>query len=153
MMTSTERKLVRYLTAFFYGLTIFIFIGLFFWFYPRQIIKSSTLMQTDKSEYAQGEEIIVSGETWTNVDSPADFDVRLLCNGTKYAYTQINDLQVSKQVAPVKYSFPYPEIPRYIPNGSTCRIETTSNYTVQVLPMFTRHYQHKFNSNTFQIKE
>jgi hypothetical protein len=128
-------------------------IGIGMWFFPRQVVKSATLMETNKSEYDLNEPIIVSGETWTNVDSAANFDVRLICNGVKYAYTQINDLQVSKQVAPVKYKFSYGKVPEYIPNGSTCRIETTADYTVQVLPLLNRHYQYKFNSNGFQIKE
>lgn len=152
-MTRAERRLVKWTTGFFYGLTFFLLIGMAFWYYPRDMVKSASLMQTDKSEYTQGEPIIVSGETWTNVDSKANFDVRLLCDGVKYHYTQINDLNVSKQVIPVAYSFPYPEIPRYIPSGSTCRIETTARYKVQVLPLLTRDYQYKFTSNIFQIKE
>lgn len=152
MMSKSERIFIRWLTAFLYGCALFIFIGIGVWFYPRQVIKSATLMNTDKQEYKTGEVITVSGETWTNVDSEADFDVRLICNGVKYQYTKIAGLQVSKQAAPVKYSFPYPEIPLYIPTG-TCRIETTSNYYVQILPLLTRNYQYKFNSNEFTVKE
>lgn len=152
-MGKTERRIIRGLTAFFYGCAIFILVGVGFWLYPRTVIKSATLMQTEKIEYSVGDKILVTGKTWTNVDSAANFDVRLICSGVKYAYTQINGLQVSKQVAPVSYSYPYPEIPNYIPKGSTCRIETTSSYTVQVLPLINRVYQYKFTSNTFNIKE
>lgn len=152
-MTKGERQIVRWLTAFFYGCAFFIAIGLLMWFYPREVIKSATLMNTDKIEYSLGDKVLVTGTTWTNVNSSAEFDVRLVCDGVKYPYTQINNLQVSKQAGAVKYSFPYPKIPDYIPNGSTCRVETTANYTVQVLPLINRDYQYKFISNNFQIKE
>jgi len=152
-MSKSERIFIRWLTAFLYGCAIFITVGVGVWYFPRQVVKSATLMQTDKIEYAVGDKVIVTGETWTNVDASASFDVRLYCDAVKYHYTQINDLQVSKQSAPVSYSFPYPEIPEYIPKGSTCRIETTSSYTVQVLPLMNKVYQYRFTSNVFQIKE
>lgn len=152
-MTKQERVFVRLLTAFFYGVAGFLAIGLLFWFYPRVMVKSATQMTTDKSEYSQGEKIFVSGETWNNVNTPADFNVRLNCNGIKYTYDQIKDFTVNKQQAPVKYNFPYTQIPEYIPKGSTCRIETTATYAVQILPLLTKNYTYIFNSNQFQIKE
>lgn len=153
MMSKSERIFIRWLTAFLYGCALFTIVGVAIWYLPRQVVKSASLMQTDKIEYSVGDKIVVTGETWTNVDASADFDVRLICNGVKYQYTKIAGLQVSKQAAPVKYSFPYPEIPLYIPKGSTCRIETTSSYIIQVLPMMNKTYQYRFTSNVFQVKE
>lgn len=152
-MTNGERIFIRWLTAFLYGCAIFLFVGIGMWFYPRQVIKSATPMSTDKPEYSQGERVFVSGETWTNADTQANYDVRLVCNGVKLPYTSIPYLQTSRQAAPVKYSFPYPPIPEYVPKGSTCRIETTGSYTVQILPFITREYQYTFTSNYFQVKE
>jgi len=150
-MRDVERLLVRSLTAVFYGITVFVLVGMIFWFYPRKIIRSATPMKTDKTTYSRGERVTVSGETWTNTNSPATFDVRLICNNTKYPYDYI-ELNVSEQDVPVKYSFPYKEIPDFIPQ-SECRIETTANYTVQVLPLLTRNYQYIFTSNNFNVKE
>jgi len=152
-MTKTERKFIRILTGCFYGLTVFILIGLMAWFYPRKVVKFATPMVTDKLEYSIGERVTVSGETWTNVDAPMDFDVRLICNDTKWPYQQIKDFAVGKQVKPVPYKFPYDKLPDYIPRGTSCRIETTGTYPVQILPLMTRNYQYKFSSNQFDIKE
>lgn len=152
MMSRTERTIIRWLTAFFYGIAFFITVGIVAWFYPRQVVKTASIMNTDKNEYSIGEPIYVSGETWVNVDSQADFNVRLICNGVKYPYTQINDLNISKQVKPVTYKFPYPDIPGYIAPGK-CRIETTAHYPVEVLPFLTRNYYYTFSSNEFLIKE
>lgn len=110
-------------------------------------------MQTDKPEYSIGERIFVTGETWINIDTMATFNVRLICDEIKYPYDNINNLSVSRQLKPIPYNFPYEKIPEYIPRGSTCRIETTSSYPVEVLPFLTRNYQYVFNSNQFQIKE
>lgn len=151
-MTSLERTIVRWLTAFFYGCAIFLIIGLGVWFYPRQVVSSATLMSTDKPEYSLGGRIYVSGKTWTNVTSPANFDVRLICNNVKYFYTQINDFNVTKQSQAVEYRFPYPVIPEYITPGK-CKIETTAKYPVQILPLLTRSYFYTFTSNEFLIKE
>lgn len=152
MMSNLERKIVRWLTAFFYGCAFFLLVGLGVWFYPRQVVLSATLMSTDKTEYNIGENIYVSGKTWMNVDAQVDFDVRLFCNQVKYAYTQINDLNVSKQSQPIEYRFPYPDIPEYITPGK-CRIEVIAKYPVQVLPLLTRDYFYTFTSNEFLIKE
>jgi preprotein translocase subunit YajC len=150
-MTKLERQLVKALTMVFYGLAIFILVGLIMWFYPRQVVKSSSIMTTEKTSYQHGEEVVVSGETWSNVDSPTDFEVRLICGGVKYPYHTIKGLNVTRQASPVKYLYPYPEIPRYTPKG-TCRIETTARYTVEVLPLLDRTYYHTFNSNEFEVK-
>lgn len=152
MMSSLERKVVRWITAFFYGCAFFLLVGMGVWFYPRQVVSSATLMTTDKAEYRLGEVIYVSGKTWVNVASQVDFNVRLICNGVKYPYTQINDLNVTRQKAPVEYRFPYPPIPKYITPGK-CRIETTAKYPVQVLPLLTRDYYYVFDSNEFMVEE
>ncbi len=152
-MSKYERVFVRFLTAFFFGMAGFLAIGLIFWFYPRTMVKSASTMQTEKPEYAIGERIFVTGETWTNINAETDFNVRLKCNGIKYSYDQINNFTVNKQVAPVKYNFPYAKIPEYIPRGSTCRVEATATYHVQILPLLNKNYVDIFNSNEFQVKE
>jgi hypothetical protein len=151
-MTSREQTFVKLLTGFLYGLTVFIFVGIIMWFWPRQVVKSASEMMTDKTLYKSGEQIYVKGETWTNVDSSAEFDVRLICNGVKYNYATIERLNVSKQQAPIKYNFEYPRIPFYIPEGK-CTIETTAIYPLQILPLLDRDYQYVFRSNEFEIKE
>lgn len=154
-MKQLEKTFIKGLTVFLFGIALFVSIGLAVWFWPRQAVLVADNLQTTESMYFAEQQITVTGRTQTNLEAPANFDVRLICNNIKYNYGSATSLNVKKQIKPVSYSFTYPAIPTIITNTKpfekTCNIEVTARYSLEILPFMTRQYYHTFVSNEFII--
>lgn len=147
-MSRTEQILIRIFTGALVGLSIFILVGLFFWFYPRQIIDIS-IDPVNKS-VQPGEKLLTENTFTRYANADSSYTSVLVCGSLRYFLLEI---KAPTQPSATQTSVFEYTIPAIVKPAEDCFIEVRSQHKVEILPLLTRTYTDRFTSNHFEVKE
>lgn len=146
-MSNAEKIFIRVLTAFFFGVTAFLIVGIFLWFYPREIINLD--IKTQSAEVKTGGTLVVDVTSDRKGDAQSKYTSTLVCGATRYLLLEL-DVSSQKQSEQTYSSYGY-NIPEYVTPSRECRIEVRGSHEIEILPLLTRTYSSQFVSNIFEV--
>jgi len=127
--------------------SIGVFISIFFWVYPRDIITLD--IQTDKDVYTTADEnFLVTSTIERFASAESEYESVLDCTTTRYGIVTFG--AITKPSPPETSTVPLP-IPPLVTPAIECRIQLTGKHRVEILPFMTRVYFTEFQSNSFSI--